>query len=120
MPPGGAMDILFSFDTTGSMSYILDEVKGRLSDMIQRLQSDIPRIRLGVIAHGDYCDEQVFYLESHMDFTQNVMDLCIFVSVIESREPHSEKAHQEFLWGPLSNKVLIMIVDAHPTHRIIK
>ena len=38
------------------MSYILDEVKGRLSDMIQRLQADIPGIRLGVIAHGYYCD----------------------------------------------------------------
>ena len=83
MPPGGTMDILFSFDTTGSMSYILDEVKGRLSDMIQRLQSDIPGIRLGVIAHGDYCDEQEFYLEKHIDFTQNVVDLCNFVGGIK-------------------------------------
>ena len=83
MPPGGAMDILFSFDTTGSMSYILNEVKDRLSDNIQRLQSDIPGIRLGVIAHGDYCDEEVFYLEKHIDFTQNVVDLCNFVGGIE-------------------------------------
>ena len=123
MPPGGAMDILFSFDTTGSMSYILDEVKGRLSDMIQRLQSDIPGIRLGVIAHGDYCDEEVFYLEKHIDFTQNVVDLCNFVGGIEGTgggdqdecyELILRKAHQEFTWAPVSNKVLVMIGDANP------
>ena len=82
------MDILFSFDTTGSMSYILDEVKGRLSDMIQRLQSDILGIRLGVIAHGQYCDEEVFHLEKHTDYTQNVVDLCNFVAM--SRVPGVE------------------------------
>ena len=76
MPPGGAMH------NTGSLSYILDEVKGRLHDMIQRLQSDIPGIRLGVIVHGDFCDEEVFYLEKHIVFTQNVVDLCNFVGGI--------------------------------------
>ena len=69
-------------DTIRLMSYILDEVKGRLSDMIQRLQSDIPGICLGVIAHGDYCDE-VFYLEKHIVFTQNVVDLCSFLGSVE-------------------------------------
>lgn len=59
------MDILFSFDTTGSMSYILEEVKGRLSDMIQRLQADIPGIRIGVIAHGDYRDEGLLLGKAH-------------------------------------------------------
>ena len=43
------------------MSYILDKVKGHPSDMIQRLQLDISGICLGVIAHGDNCDEKVFY-----------------------------------------------------------
>lgn len=123
MPPGGAMDILFSFDTTGSMSYILDEVKGRLSDMIQRLQADIPGIRIGVIAHGDYCDEKVFYLEKHIDFTQNVVDLCNFVGEVEGTgggdqdecyELILRKANETFTWAPVSNKVLVMIGDANP------
>lgn len=123
MPPGGAMDILFSFDTTGSMSYILEEVKGRLSDMIQRLQADIPGIRIGVIAHGDYCDEEVFYLEKHIDFTQNVAELCQFVGEVEGTgggdqdecyELILRKANEEFTWAPVSNKVLVMIGDANP------
>lgn len=123
MPPGGAMDILFSFDTTGSMSYILEEVKGRLSDMIQRLQADIPGIRIGVIAHGDYCDEEVFYLEKHIDFTQNVAELSQFVGEVEGTgggdqdecyELILRKANKEFTWAPVSNKVLVMIGDANP------
>ncbi|XP_062601715.1 uncharacterized protein LOC134263399 [Saccostrea cucullata] len=123
MPPGGAMDILFSFDTTGSMSYILDEVKGRLSEMIQRLQADIPGIRIGVIAHGDYCDEKVFYLEKHIDFTHNVADLCNFVGEVEGTgggdqdecyELVLRKANEDFNWAPVSNKVLVMIGDANP------
>lgn len=123
MPPGGAMDILFSFDTTGSMSYILEEVKSRLSDMIQRLQADIPGIRIGVIAHGDYCDEEVFYLEKHIDFTQNVAELSQFVGEVEGTgggdqdecyELILRKANKEFTWAPVSNKVLVMIGDANP------
>ena len=117
MPPGGAMG------NTVSMSYILDEVKSRLHDMIQRLQSDIPGIRLGVIAHGDYCDEEEFYLEKHIDFTENVVDLCNFVGGIDGTGDGDEdecyelilrKTHQEFTWAPVSNKVLVMIGDANP------
>ena len=65
------------------MSYILDEVIGRVSDKLQRLQSDIPGIHLGVIAHGEYCDEKVFYLEKHADFDHNVVDMCNFEGVIK-------------------------------------
>ena len=54
--PNGPMEIVFSFDTTGSMCSCLDEVRGRVQDMVQRLQSDIPGIRIAIFAHGDYCD----------------------------------------------------------------
>nr|KAG5691459.1 hypothetical protein BaRGS_017302 [Batillaria attramentaria] len=42
LPPGGLIEIVFSFDTTGSMVECLNEVRGRIGDMIQRLQADIP------------------------------------------------------------------------------
>ena len=88
------------------------------------LQLNIPRICLGVIAHGEYCDEE-FYLEKHIDFTQNVVDLCTNIegSVVGSRgwKPkliiwtHSlRKADTEFTWAPVSNKVLVMIGNANP------
>jgi tRNA U34 5-carboxymethylaminomethyl modifying GTPase MnmE/TrmE len=54
------MEICFSFDTTGSMSSCIAQVKGRVQDLIQRLQADIPGIRMAVVAHGDYCDTHTY------------------------------------------------------------
>lgn len=123
LPPGGLLEIVFSFDTTGSMSSILDEVRGRLQDMIQRLQSDIPGIRIGVIAHGDYCDKDVFYLTKELDLCQNVAELCQFVQDIdgtgggdtdECYELVLRMVRQNFSWTARSQKILVMIGDANP------
>ena len=46
VPPGGPIEICFSFDTTGSMSGSIKAVKQNVQEMIQRLQSDIPGIRM--------------------------------------------------------------------------
>jgi tRNA U34 5-carboxymethylaminomethyl modifying GTPase MnmE/TrmE len=63
--PGGPMEICFSFDTTGSMSSCIAQVKGRVQDLIQRFQADIPEIRMAVVAHGDYCDTHT-YITKHI------------------------------------------------------
>lgn len=53
---GKATEVVFSFDTTGSMSPVIDDVRTQLREMIVRMSKDIPHLRIGVIAHGDYCD----------------------------------------------------------------
>ncbi|XP_071104824.1 uncharacterized protein [Haliotis cracherodii] len=121
-PPGGPTQIVFSFDTTGSMSAILDEVRGRLLDMIQRLQADIPGINISVVAHGDYCDEEMFYVTKHVDFTDNVMELCNFVNEVGGTGGGDVEECYELVlrlvrglsWKGDSQKVLIMIGDAYP------
>lgn len=121
-PPGGPTQIVFSFDTTGSMSAILDEVRGRLQDMIQRLQADIPGINISVVAHGDYCDEEMFYVTKHVDFTDNVMELCNFVNEVGGTGGGDVEECYELVlrlvrglsWKGDSQKVLIMIGDAYP------
>ncbi|XP_046552416.1 uncharacterized protein LOC124262038 [Haliotis rubra] len=118
----GPTQIVFSFDTTGSMSAILDEVRGRLQDMIQRLQADIPGISISVVAHGDYCDKDMFYVTSHLDFTDNVMELCNFVNESEGTGGGDVEECYELVlrlvsglaWKGDSQKVLIMIGDAYP------
>lgn len=122
LPPGGLFEILFSFDTTGSMSSVIDEVKGRLQDMIQRLQADIPGIRFGVLAHGDYCDKDVFYLEKHIDLTRDIKQLCDFVSGVEGTGGGDPEECYElvlnlagkFSWTPGSQKALVVIGDSEP------
>lgn len=122
LPPGGLFELVFSFDTTGSMSRAIEEVKGRLQDMIQRLQADIPGIRIGLVAHGDYCDKDVFYLEKHHDLCTDVAELCQFVQDVQGTgggDPEEcyeyiLRLSRDFSWTPGSQRALVLIGDATP------
>jgi hypothetical protein len=50
-------DVVFSFDTTGSMRSVLKSVRDNLIDTVDRLFAEIEGIRIGIIIHGDYCDQ---------------------------------------------------------------
>ena len=120
--PNGPMEIVFSFDTTGSMCSCLDEVRGRVQDMVQRLQSDIPGIRIAIFAHGDYCDASR-YITKYEDFTDDVAQLCNFAKTVESTgggdsdECYELVLHEvrtELSWTPGSQRALVMIGDCNP------
>ncbi|XP_005110351.2 uncharacterized protein LOC101853415 [Aplysia californica] len=122
MPPGGPMEVVFSFDTTGSMSQVLDEVKGRVNDIVQRLQADIPGFKVGIIAHGDYCDADHFYDIRILDLTDNVVDVVTFVTntegtgggdIPECYELALRRA-REMSWTPGSKRLVVVIGDAYP------
>ena len=52
----GATEIAFSFDDTGSMSPAIAQVRSVIEETIERMFADIPGLKVGMIAHGDYCD----------------------------------------------------------------
>ncbi len=54
--PTTNIEIVFSFDTTGSMNSCIAEVRKKLSETVSRLLEDVPGIRIAIVAHGDYCD----------------------------------------------------------------
>ncbi|OWF53078.1 uncharacterized protein LOC110446844 [Mizuhopecten yessoensis] len=121
LPPGGLQEICFSFDTTGSMYSCLDEVRGRIQDMIQRLQADIPGIKIAVFAHGDYCDRSN-YITKHIDFTTDAATLCKWVNDVgrtsggDADECYELVLHevQSLNWTPGSQRALVMIGDNNP------
>ncbi|XP_046566853.1 uncharacterized protein LOC124275374 [Haliotis rubra] len=123
IPPGGLPEIVFSFDTTGSMEACLAEVRGRLQDMIQRLQADIPAIRIAVFAHGDYCTKSR-YVTKWIDFSTNVKELCDFVMNVENTGGNADdgecyelvlrQVREELSWTPGSNRVLVVVGDDNP------
>ena len=53
---GGASSVVFSFDTTGSMNPCIKQVRQKLRDLVEMMTADIPDLKVGLIAHGDYCD----------------------------------------------------------------
>jgi von Willebrand factor type A domain len=116
------IEIVFSFDTTGSMYPCLTQVRRKLKSTIARLLNEIPGIRIGIVAHGDYCDAGSPYVTKHIDLSGDVDTICDFVQNVEATgggdapECYELVLHeaQSFSWSPTSTKTLVMIGDDIP------
>jgi len=73
-----SLDIIFSFDDTGSMSSVRKLVRQNIVALVGNLTKDIPGIRIGVIIHNDYCDAPDHIYT--MDFTRDVNQIEKFVN----------------------------------------
>ncbi len=52
----GGLDVLFVVDATGSMGWVLDEVKARIIDIAAVVRSLVPIARFGIVAYRDKDD----------------------------------------------------------------
>jgi hypothetical protein len=48
------LDLVISFDHTGSMSSILNTVKSRIRELIDFVFREVPSVRIGIVVHNDY------------------------------------------------------------------
>eukprot|EP00918_Siedleckia_nematoides_P075598 GHVU01165490.1.p1 GENE.GHVU01165490.1~~GHVU01165490.1.p1 ORF type:complete len:495 (+),score=68.54 GHVU01165490.1:193-1677(+) len=118
---GRNVEVVFSFDTTGSMYSCLTQVRTKLRETIDRLLRDIPNIRIGIIAQGDYCDYGN-YVVKIKDLTNNVDELVKFVDdVPQTGGGDSPEAYEWVLhmtrnmdWSEDSAKALVVIGDDVP------
>ena len=114
-------DLVFSFDTTGSMYPCLAEVKRSIEKISTKLFQEMPGLRLAIIAHGDYCDRDKVI--SILDFTtdQDVINNFIKNAPSTSGGDYPEcyelvlRRSKELSWRPDADmKSLVMIGDAPP------
>lgn len=75
---GTAKAVVFSFDTTGSMSPCIAEVRKRLRDLAEMMFQDIPGLKIGLIAHGDYCDGDNCI--TVLDLTNDIAEIMSFIT----------------------------------------
>lgn len=117
------IDIVISFDTTGSMYPVLTQVRKNVSQTVQRLFKEIPNLRVGIIAHGDYCDARSSYVTKHQQLTTDVDNIIKFVNGVSSTgggdfpECYELVLHEAATmmdWTPGSKRVLAVIGDAPP------
>ncbi|RWS01754.1 hypothetical protein B4U79_10536 [Dinothrombium tinctorium] len=117
------IQIAFSYDTTGSMSGCIEQVKTVVKQTISRLLRSISGIQIAVIAHGDYCDEDSTYLIKYIDFSNNEKQLCDFITNVghtgggdfqEAYEYVLNKARTSLSWKEKASKSLVVIGDATP------
>ncbi|XP_069138575.1 uncharacterized protein [Argopecten irradians] len=118
---GKNVEVVFCFDTTGSMASNLTTVRQNIRDTCTRLIRDIPTIRIGIMAHGDYCDQSVYVIKS-IDLTSDVDQLVNFVTDTPSTgggdppecyEWALRKA-QQLDWSEDSAKAFVLIGDCEP------
>lgn len=71
------IDIVFSFDTTGSMYPCLAQVRLEVRNLINKIYNEIPGLRIGIISHGDYCDGN--YAIQVCDLSRDIDKVCDFI-----------------------------------------
>ena len=116
------IDVVISFDTTGSMSTVLDQVRRKIKQTVERLMGELPDIHIGIIVHGDYCDERSTYVTRHLDLTHDTVSITDFVEQTpatgggDAPECYELVLHeaQELSWRPEAKRVLVMIGDSIP------
>ena len=115
------VDIVFSFDTTGSMFSCIGEVRTGVKDMVNRLFRDVDNLRVGVVCHGDYCDLHSTYLYKQIDLTDSSSSIIDFInSTGNSGGGDYPEAYeyvlrevQKMSWRPEAARALVMIGDAY-------
>jgi hypothetical protein len=113
------IDVVISFDTTGSMSSVLAQVRRKIKQTVERLMGELPDIRIGIIVHGDYCDARSTYVTRHLDLTQDTVSITNFVETTpatgggDAPECYELVLHeaQELAWRPEAKRILVMIGD---------
>ncbi|MEI1377818.1 VWA domain-containing protein [Nostoc sp. UHCC 0926] len=116
------IEIVFSFDTTGSMYPCLTQVRRKIKNTVTRLIDEIPLIRIGIIAHGDYCDEGSTYVTKIFNISGDVDAICDFVQNVaptgggDAPECYELVLHesQSLSWSKSATKSLVLIGDDIP------
>ncbi|MBD2665422.1 vWA domain-containing protein [Richelia sinica] len=116
------IEVVFSFDTTGSMYPCLTQVRRKIKQTVTRLMNELPLIKIGIIAHGDYCDQDSTYVTKILTLCDDVDQICDFVQNVEptgggdAPECYELVLHQaqSLSWSDSANKSLVLIGDDLP------
>ena len=76
------VNIIYNFPHVYVLFLLILKVRCRLKDTVNRLINEVPHIRIGLIAHGDYLDFRT-YVVNCQDFTTDVNALQTFVQDAE-------------------------------------
>lgn len=114
-----SVDIVVSFDTTGSMNPCISEVRRKVAEFIDTLFNQVPDLRIGLIAHGDYCDYPRTITKQEL--TSDRAALVRFVQTVQQTHGGDNDECYEYVlqqalyfdWRA-NNKAFVLIGDADP------
>lgn len=123
----GKLDMVIAFDTTGSMSSYISDVKKHVTKLVPKLLDANPDMRIGIVAFGDYCDmpkKGVFGAAYQvLPLTNNKDKIIDFVKGAKNTsggdgdefyELVIKKITEETDWRKEATKAVLLIADADP------
>lgn len=121
-----AIDLVISFDTTGSMAPCLYQVRQELTRLTELMFRTMPargvNVRIGVIAQGDY-DSAAQYVTKFQDLTDDANLVKTFIQYTEpvSNSWNEGEAYEQALrvargltWRPDARRALVVVGDDKP------
>lgn len=121
-----AVEVVVSFDTTGSMRAAIAEVRAGVRKLLDELFHAVPKLRMGIIAHGDYCDRDTpgsyvtkeFNLSTDKASIKDFLHTCSDTGGGDAPECYELVLNKacSFRWAKDSKKVLVLIGDDIPHH----
>jgi len=115
------LDVLFVVDATGSMGWVLDEVKARIIDIAAVVRSLVPIARFGIVAYRDK-DDPSFVVKSQA-LTYSTFKLQTFVgsltaegggNMFEAVYDGIKQGVEGSDWRSGARRIIILIGDAPP------
>ena len=114
------MDIVLSFDTTGSMRPCIREVRRKAVELVNTLFDEYNGLRIGIISHDDYCDYPRIYNE--LLLTSNRKEIVDFINTTpDTSGGDSDECYElildrvsAFNWREDVAKVFVLLGDADP------
>lgn len=122
------IDVVFSFDTTGSMHQLVRQLRRDLKTHINALFDAVPGIRIGVISHGDHANRADPYIIKVEDLSDSPRDVLRFVDRCGDSRGGGPHANYERVlhdargmsWRANKSKVLVVIGDEVPHDKRFK
>ena len=121
------LDLMIAFDTTGSMSSYIQDVKNHVINVVRENFDLNPDLKIGVVAFGDYCDmkssTEFGKAYQYLPLTNEIDKIVEFVNnakdtsggdVDEFYELVIKKLTEEVNWNEKANKVVLFIADCNP------
>lgn len=112
------LDLVISFDDTGSMSSVRRQVRSQIESLVKQLFTIIPNLRIGIIIHNDYCDRD---LVQRLELTSDQSKIIDFVNRGSSNGGGDYKEAYAYVLNEMlsfdwqaEQKFTIMIGDAPP------
>ena len=116
------VEVVFHFDTTCSMSPCIAEVRKKVENSLTKLFKEVPNLRIGLGANGDYCDAKTSYVTVWKDFSKDIYHLSQFVRDIKNTNGGDSpecyelvlREAQDLDWSHNATKVFVLIADDVP------